>query len=85
MPPDDHAPGLVVVFQTGNPVILALAKAALEAEDIAFVAQGEGVQDLLGFGRMPGGFNLATGPVRLHVDSRDAERARAVLSDIDSA
>ncbi len=49
---------LVVVFQTGDTVALTLAKAALEAEGIPFVTQGEGVQDLIGVGRLPGGFNL---------------------------
>src|SRR5436853_602705 len=33
---------LVAVFQTGNPIALALAKGALELQGIAFVTQGEG-------------------------------------------
>jgi len=73
---------LVVVFQTGDTVALALAKAALEDEGIPFVTQGEGVQDLIGAGRMPGGFNLAAGPVRIHVERRNAARAREVLAGI---
>jgi hypothetical protein len=78
----DEPSGLTVVFQTGDAIVLALAKAALEAAEIPFVTQGEGVQDLLGIGRMPGGFNLATGPVRLHVDAGDLERAREALADL---
>ena len=73
---------LVTVFSTGDTVALAFAKVALQSEGIPFVTQGEGVQDLIGFGRLPGGFNLAAGPVRIHVDSRDAERARAALAEI---
>jgi hypothetical protein len=75
---------LVTVFQTGHPIALALAKAALESQGIAFVTQGEGLQDLIGLGRFPGGFNVAAGPVKLHVDIRDAALAREVLADIEN-
>jgi len=77
-------PELVTVFQTANPIALALAKAALESKDIAFVTEGEGLQDLIGLGRFPGGFNVAAGPVKLHVDIRDVELAREVLADIEN-
>src|SRR5881227_2169520 len=73
---------LVLVFQSGDPIALALAKGALESAEIAFVTQGEGLQDLIGLGRFPGGFNVAAGPVTLQVDIGDAERAREVLADI---
>ena len=76
--------GLVTVFQTGNPIALALAKGALESASIPFVSEGEGLQDLIGLGRFPGGFNVAAGPVRIHVDIRDAESAREVLADIEN-
>jgi len=75
-------PELVIVFQTGNPIALALAKGALESQGIAFVTQGEGLQDLIGIGRFPGGFNVAAGPVKVQVDIRDAELARELLADI---
>ena len=78
-------PELVTVFQTANPIALALAKAALESQGIAFVTQGEGLQDLIGLGRFPAGFNVAAGPVKLYVDTRDAELAREVLADIENA
>ncbi len=77
-------PGLVTVFQTGNPMALALAKGALESAGIPFVSEGEGLQDLIGLGRFPGGFNVATGPVKIHVDIRDADGAREVLADIEN-
>ncbi len=77
-------PELVTVFQTGNPMALALAKGALESAGIPFVSEGEGLQDLIGLGRFPGGFNVATGPVRIHVDVRDADAAREVLADIEN-
>lgn len=74
---------LVPIFLTGDALALTLAKAALESEGIPFVTQGEGIQDLIGLGRLPGGFNIAAGLVKLHVDSRDAERAREVLAGIE--
>ncbi len=77
-------PELVTVFQTGNPIALALAKGALESAGIPFVSEGEGLQDLIGLGRFPGGFNVATGPVKIHVDTRDAEAAKEVLADIEN-
>jgi len=77
-------PELVTVFQTGNPIALALAKGALESAGIPFVSEGEGLQDLIGLGRFPGGFNVATGPVKIHVDMRDAEAAKEVLADIEN-
>jgi hypothetical protein len=73
---------LVNVFQTGDAVILLMVKAALDAEGIAFVAQGEGVQDWIGMGRFPAGYNAVTGPVRIQVAAENAERAREALKDI---
>jgi len=81
----DEAPELVTVFQTANPISLALAKGALESEGVPFVTQGEGLQDLIGLGRFPGGFNVAAGPVKLLVDAGDAERARGALAEIDNS
>jgi len=77
-------PELVIVFQTLDPIALALAKGALESEGIPFVTQGEGLQDLIGLGRFPSGFNVAAGPVKIHVDVHDAESAREVLADIEN-
>ena len=44
---------MVTVFQTADPVALALAKGALESAGIPFVSEGEGLQDLIGLGRFP--------------------------------
>jgi len=73
---------LVTVFATGNPVLIATAKLALEASGIRFLTKGEGIQDLIGLGRLFGGFNLATGPVQLQVERRDAAQAVEALRDI---
>ena len=69
---------LVTVFQTSDVVLIALAKAALEAEQIAYVSQGKGLQDWL----FPGVQNAVTGPVRFQVASEDAERAREALAGV---
>ena len=73
---------LVTVFATGNPVLIATAKLALEAAGIRFLTKGEGIQDLIGFGRLFGGFNIATGPVQIQVERRDAADATEALRDI---
>jgi hypothetical protein len=80
--PSDEALDLVVVLATSDPVTIALAKAALQSAEIRFVTQGEGVQDLLGVGRFPGGFNIATGPVQFRVARADAREAAALLTDV---
>ena len=73
---------LVTVFASGNPVLIATAKLALESADIRFLTKGEGIQDLIGFGRLFGGFNIATGPVQIQVERRDAANAADQLRDI---
>lgn len=80
--PSDEALDLVAVLATSDPVTIALAQAALQSAGIRFVTQGEGVQDLLGVGRYPGGFNIATGPVRFLVTRADARDAAALLADV---
>ena len=79
MSPDDE---LVTVFRSGNPVLIAVAKVALDAERIRYVVEGEGVQDLIGMGRFPGGYNVLTGPVRIQVAVENAEQAREALRGI---
>lgn len=73
---------LITVFSTGNAVLIAVAKATLDAEQVRYVVSGEGVQDLFGMGRFPAGYNAVTGPVRIQVAAEDAERAREALTGI---
>src|SRR2546427_12568219 len=72
---------LVIVFESSNGALVVVARALLEGAGIPFVAQGETVQDYIGAGRFPGGYNLATGPVRFLVERRGAPDAAAVLPD----
>ncbi len=69
---------LVTVFQTSDVVLIALAKAALEAEQIPYVSQGKGLADWL----FPGVHNSVTGPVRFQVAAEDGDRAREALEGI---
>jgi hypothetical protein len=78
--PAPEGPDLVTVLETGDAALLAVAKSLLDAEGIECFAQGEGVQEFVGLGRMGLGSNLATGRVFLQVAPADAEAARALLA-----
>jgi hypothetical protein len=78
----DGALDLVTVFATGDPGRLAMAKLALEAAGIPFLTKGEGIQDLIGVGRLFGGLNLATGPVQIQVTPDNAAEAAERLRDL---
>jgi hypothetical protein len=69
----------VTVFESADPALFAMARAALDGAGIRYVAQGEGVQDLFGLGRLGTGYSLVTGPPRIRVMSEDAARARELL------
>jgi len=73
---------LVTILATSNQVLIAVAKSALESAGIPFVVQGEGVQDLVGLGRFPGGLNLVTGPMQIQVTAENADEARGLLADL---
>lgn len=70
---------LVTVFASGDPTRVAVAKLVLQSEGIPFISMGEGVQDLFGVGRLFGGLNLVTGPVRIQVREQDAALALQLL------
>jgi len=54
----------------------------LDRAGIRYIAQGEGLQDLFGMGRIGTGFNQITGPPRLRVTAENAERAREILTEL---
>jgi hypothetical protein len=74
---------LFSVFESGDPGLFALARAVLDRAGIRYVAEGEGVQDLFGLGRIGTGYNNITGPPRLCVPAVHVERARKLLADVD--
>lgn len=71
---------LVSVLQTADEGLAALVKSIFDADNIRYFVKGEGVQDLLGWGRI-GGFNYVVGPVEFLVRQDDADRARALLTE----
>lgn len=73
----------VIVYATGNPVALALAKSLLEEAEIEYWTSGEEVQFLLGAGGAGTGFNPTTGPVKVSVMPPDVESAAQILDEID--
>jgi len=78
---DDEGP--VVVMETGNAVVVALARSLLSEANIPFATTGEGLQDILGGGRFGLNFNPVSGPVRFLVPPGFEEEARGVLADCD--
>ena len=83
-PPQPHHEEvqLVTVFESGDPALIALARSLLDSAEISFMTKGEGIQDLFGWGRMPGSFNLVVGPVEFQVNKADAEEARTLLEGL---
>ena len=75
---------LVCVLATGDQAQIAVAKSLLDGADIPYMVKNEGVQDLLGFGRLGTGYNPLTGPIEIWVDERDAFQAKEILSDLDN-
>jgi hypothetical protein len=73
---------LVTVFESGDAALIAFARSLLDSAEIPFMTKGEGIQDLFGWGRMAGGFNVITGPVAFQVDKEDAVEAKALLEDL---
>ena len=79
----ETAPGdleLVSVLQTADDGLAALVKSIFDADSIRYFVRGEGVQDLLGWGRIVGGFNYVVGPMEFLVRQDDVDRARALLT-----
>jgi hypothetical protein len=81
-PPPEPNIELVSVFRTGDAGLVALAKSLLDAEGIEYMARGDGLQDLFGWGRLGGGFNYVVGPVEFVVRRDDAQRAGVLLRDL---
>jgi hypothetical protein len=80
-PPDPDIE-LVPVFRSGDEGRILLAKSLLDAEGIVYLARGDGLQDLFGWGRVLTGFNYVVGPVEFVVRKEDETRARELLQDL---
>ena len=85
LPGPEPAPDaeLVSVLVTGDAAAIAVARSLLDAEGIDYFVRGDGLQDLFGFGRITG-FSYVTGPPEFLVRTEDADRARALLKDLEA-
>lgn len=70
---------LVTVLESSDEAELAVVRSLLEAEGIPCLLRGEGVQEIVGFGRV-GGENLALGQVEVQVRREQAQAARELLA-----
>ena len=73
---------LVKVFQTGEAAIIPVVESVLGGAGIEFLAKGEEVQDLFGFGRLGTNYSFVAGPVEFLVREADAATARELLEQI---
>jgi len=72
----------VLVLETGDLSLLLAAKAVFDSAEIPYISRGEGLQDLLGLGRMGTGFNMLAGPARLLVPEEFADEARRLIAEL---
>jgi len=74
---------LTLVFAAGEPGLIALAKSLLDDAQIQYLAKGDDIQDLFGWGRLGTRYNYVVGPVEFFVASDDAAAAREILAALD--
>ena len=72
----------LVPLTSGDPMFVEVVASALSEAGIDSMKKGDLVQNLFGAGQVGVGFNLVTGPVELHVDRGDLERARQLLDEL---
>lgn len=72
---------LVPLLVARDQADLILLEEALDMAQIPYMAKGEGIQDLFGFGRMTV-VNPISGPVEIYVTSTDVEAARKAVASI---
>jgi len=83
--PEESHPDVALerVYAAGDPVRVALARSLLDDAHIQYMAKGDGIQDLFGWGRFGAGLNYVVGPVEFFVASDDAGAAREILAQLD--
>ena len=72
---------LVPILVARDQAQLILIEEALDMAEIPYMAKGEQIQDLFGFGRLTI-VNPITGPVEIYVTSTDVDAARQALAEI---
>ena len=74
---------MVKVYETGNAAIIPLLESLLDDAGIEYMAKGEGIQDLFGWGRLGASFNFVLGrPVEFFVREDVAAEARAIVDTL---
>jgi predicted nucleic acid-binding Zn-ribbon protein len=69
----------VTVLTTGDPLRIEMVKAALDSAGIDYWVRGQGLQDLMGGGRLGTGYSVAFGPARVDVDPENEADARRII------
>ena len=72
----DEQTGLVTVFATADPGVVALVKSLLDGADITFLAKGEDLFNLAAPGARPA-------QVEFQVSSEDVQTARGLLRELE--
>lgn len=82
--PPARAPevALVKVFETGNAALIPLLESLFNDGGIEYMAKGEAIQDLFGWGRFGTNLNYVIGPVQFYVRDDDADDARQLIETL---
>ena len=78
---DDKDLDLRTILKTNDLASISQAEGILESAGIPYLAKGEHIQDLFGFGRcVP--VNPLIGPVEIQVNAEDEKRAAELLAEV---
>ncbi len=80
-PPETFVP----VFVAYDPAMLPVVESLLTANGIPFVVPNEVTQDIMGLGRLAGGYNLIVGPPVVRVSSEHAQAASKLIASVTEA
>ena len=75
---------LVRIYATGEAAIIPVVESVLASAGIEYLAKGEEVQDLFGFGRMGTNYSYIAGPVEFMVREEDEAAAREALAGLET-
>lgn len=81
---ENSNPKTVVVFASGNPAAIVIAKSILEDSQIPYIIKNEQIQNLFGLGNIGGVSNALSGPVEIYVREEDSEVVLKLLENINS-
>lgn len=81
---ENPSPKTVMVFASGNPAVIVIAKSILEDSKIPYIIKNEQLQSLFGLGNIGGVSNALSGPVEISVREEDAEVVLKLLENLNS-